>query len=476
MTLVLLVYIGGILSILSPCILPVLPFVFARGDQPFVRTGLPLLLGMALTFAGVATLAAVAGGWVVDASQYGRYVALAVLALFALTLISDRLAAFLARPAVAVGDRLSGALGGRMRRSSPATSFVIGVATGFLWAPCAGPILGLVLATVALKGASVGTALLLFAYAAGAATSLAVALLAGGRLFSMIKRYIATGVLIRRGLGVAVLAAVAATATGVDADILSNVATIDTTPIEQSLISSFGIAARHRTADPVAPQAATRDHQSSLSDDAYGASLILAAFTGASIDASPNIEPAAAEGLGSEGSLPSLAGATEWINSAPLSAASLRGKVVLVNVWTYACINCRHVLPYIKAWEAKYHNAGLVVIGVHTPELAFERLTANVRKAVQNYGIRYPVAVDTNSTIWNSFSNEFWPSNYFADTRGRLRYHHFGEGDYRRQEDVIRELLRESGAGNLPDGYVSLEGDKERFAASDPDRPHASIR
>ena len=251
MTLVLLVYIGGVLSILSPCILPVIPFVFARGDQPFVRSGLPLLLGMALTFAGVASVAAVAGGWAVDASQYGRYVALAVLALFALTLLSDRLAAFLARPAIAIGERLSGSLGSPMGRSSLATSFVIGVATGFLWAPCAGPILGLVLATVALKGANVGTALLLFAYAAGAATSLAFALLAGGRFFSAIKQRLATGVLIRRGLGAAVLVGVAATATGLDTDILSNVTTIDTTPLEQSLISTFGITARHRTVEPV---------------------------------------------------------------------------------------------------------------------------------------------------------------------------------------------------------------------------------
>jgi cytochrome c biogenesis protein CcdA/thiol-disulfide isomerase/thioredoxin len=463
MTLVLLVYIGGVLSILSPCILPVIPFVFARGDQPFVRSGLPLLLGMALTFAGVASLAAVAGSWAVDASQYGRYVALAVLALFALTLLSDRLAAFLARPAVAIGERLSGSLGSEMGRSSLATSFVIGIATGFLWAPCAGPILGLVLATVALQGASVGTAVLLFAYAAGAATSLAVALLAGGRFFSAIKQRLATGVLIRRGLGAAVLAGVAATATGLDADILSNVATIDTTPLEQSLISTFGITARHRTAEPVEP--AADDHPTSLPDDLHGATLIPAAFRGMTFDSSSNIEPAA--GLGSEGSLPSLAGATEWINSGPLSAASLRGKVVLVNVWTYACINCRHVLPYVKAWAAKYRSAGLVVVGVHTPELAFERVTSNVRQAVQNYGISYPVAVDTNSAIWNSFANEFWPSNYFADTRGRLRYHHFGEGDYKHQEEVIRELLREAGADNLPGGYVSLDGDRERFAAGD---------
>ncbi len=455
MALVLLVYIGGVLSILSPCILPVLPFVFARGDRSFVRSGLPLLLGMALTFAGISSLAAVAGGWAADASQYGRYVALAVLALFAFTLLSDRLATFLARPAVVIGDRLSNSVGRTMRPSGSAASFVIGVATGFLWAPCAGPILGLVLATVALKGASVGTALLLFAYAAGAATSLAVALLAGRGVFSAIKRYLATGVLIRRGIGVAVLAAVVATATGLDTDILSNVATIDTTPIEQSLISTFGITAHHRTAGPVAPQPLAVDHQTSLPNNLYGESIIPVAFAGSTFDASSDIGLAAAVGLASEGNLPSLAGATEWINSAPLSAASLRGKVVLVNVWTYACINCRHVLPYVKAWAAKYRNAGLVVVGVHTPELAFERVTSNVRQAVQNYHITYPVAVDTNSTIWNSFSNEFWPSNYFADARGRIRYHHFGEGDYKGQEEVIRELLREAGADNIPDGFAA---------------------
>lgn len=468
MALVLLVYVGGILSILSPCILPVIPFVFARGDQPFLRSGLPLLFGMTLTFAGVTSLAAAAGDWAVEASQYGRYVALAVLALFALTLLSDRLAAFLMRPAVVIGERLNGSLGGTIPQSRPAASFVIGVATGFLWAPCAGPILGLVLATAALKGASVGTAFLLFAYAAGAATSLAVALLAGGRVLSAIKQSLATGVLIRRGLGAAVLTAVAATATGLDSDILSNVAAIDTAPVEQSLITTFGLSGRKRTAAPVAPQSSMVDRQISLSGEFDDARLIATTFAGSPFDVSSDFKPVAAEGLGTEGGLPSLAGATEWINSAPLTASSLRGKVVLVNIWTYACINCRHVLPYVKAWAAKYRQAGLVVVGVHTPELAFERLTSNVRQAVQNYGIGYPVAVDTHSTIWNSFSNEFWPSNYFADARGQLRYHHFGEGDYRRQEDVIRELLREAGADNLPGGYVFAEGHGQRFAASDP--------
>ena len=146
------------------------------------------------------------------------------------------------------------------------------------------------------------------------------------------------------------------------------------------------------------------------------------------------------------------------MNSAPLSTEALRGKVVLVEFWTYACINCLHVLPHIKAWAEKYRDAGLVVVGVHTPELAFEKVTSNVRQAVRRLGITYPVAIDTNSTIWRAFDNQFWPATYFVDTRGRIRYHHFGEEDYRGQERAIQELLKEAGAENVPGGFVSLDG------------------
>src|SRR6201996_5909143 len=178
MLLFLLAYAGGVLTILSPCILPVLPFVFARSDQPFVRSGLPLLLGMAITFAGVATLAAVGGGWAVQANAWGRGAALVLLAVFGVTLLFPRLSDALTRPLVALGSRLSeSAAHGTQAGGSIAPSFLLGVATGLLWAPCAGPILGLVLTGAALQGASVKTSLLLLAYAAGAATSLALALL-----------------------------------------------------------------------------------------------------------------------------------------------------------------------------------------------------------------------------------------------------------------------------------------------------------
>ena len=179
----LLAYLGGALTIVSPCILPVLPFVFARADRSFARGGLPLLVGMAATFALVATLAAIGGGWAVEANQYGRIAALALLALFGVTLLFPALSDRMMRPVVALGARLSRSAeqGATKGRSPILPSLLLGVATGLLWAPCAGPLLGLILTGAALQGASIQTSLLLTAYAAGAATSLALALLAGGR-------------------------------------------------------------------------------------------------------------------------------------------------------------------------------------------------------------------------------------------------------------------------------------------------------
>ena len=174
-------YFAGMLTIVSPCILPVLPFVFARAEQPFLRSGLPMLVGMAFTFAGVATLAAVGGSWAVEANEYGRLAAIVLLAVFGLTLLVPELAEWMTRPLVAAGARLSQSIGqgGPQRDAAVLPSFLLGIATGLLWAPCAGPILGLILTGAALEGASAGTTLLLLAYAAGAATSLALALLAG---------------------------------------------------------------------------------------------------------------------------------------------------------------------------------------------------------------------------------------------------------------------------------------------------------
>ncbi|RZT29030.1 cytochrome c biogenesis protein DipZ [Cupriavidus agavae] len=430
MTLLILAYLGGALTILSPCILPVLPFVLSRGTQPFLRGRLPMLAGMALTFAGVATLASVGGAWAVEANQYGRYAALALLAVFGVSLLVPQLAGWLARPVVALGNRLTG----QARNAGPAAgpsvwgSLLLGVATGMLWAPCAGPILGIVLTTAALQGASVHSSLLLVSYAAGAATSLALALGVGGRLFAAMKRSMGTGEWLRRGLGVGVLAGVCAIAFGADTGVLARLSTGSTAGLEQSLIDRFHFRRSPST-------------QASL--PAAPGMLLAANDTSAGF----------ASRLPVEGTMQSFDGAVQWFNSPPLTRAQLKGKVTLVYFWTYSCINCIRTLPYLRAWAEKYPN--LTVVGVHTPEFAFEKNPENVRRAIADFKIRFPVALDSDYRIWRAWGNNYWPAAYFVDAQGNIRHHQFGEGDYAESERVIQALLAEAGQPSAAQGLVT---------------------
>jgi cytochrome c biogenesis protein CcdA/thiol-disulfide isomerase/thioredoxin len=416
--LILLAYFGGVLTILSPCILPVLPFVFARADQPFARSTLPLLAGMAATFAGVATLAAVGGGWAAQANQVGRTLALVLLALFAVTLLWPRLAERLSHPLVNAGNRLAALARTDGKAPGVGSSFLLGIATGLLWAPCAGPILGLLLAGAALHGANAGTTLLLAAYAAGAATSLAVAVLVGGRVFAAMKRSLGAGEWVRRGIGVAMLAGVAAIATGLDTGLLARISSVATGGLEQRLVDRL------------------RPAHAALADT-HPASLVPTAEAATAAMPVPDLPV--------EGQIPSLAGAVQWLNSTPLSARDLRGKVVLLDIWTYSCINCLRTLPYVEAWAEKYKNDGLVVIGVHDPEFAFERDVGNIKRAAARLGVTYPIAVDNNYAIWDALNNQYWPAHYLVDAQGRIRYHHFGEGSYDETERAIQDLLAQAG-------------------------------
>ena len=406
MLLILLAYLGGVLTILSPCILPVLPFVFARADRSFTRSTLPMLAGMAATFSIVATLAAVGGGWAVRANAIGRWAALILLAVFGIALVFPSVSDRLTRPLVAMGSRLSERQPGQ--RESIWSALVLGVATGLLWAPCAGPILGIIFTAAALKGASFNTTLLLLAYALGAATSLALALLVGGKVFARMKKSMGASERIRQVLGVLVLIGVGAIAFGVDTRFLSNLSSAQTSGIESGLARKLGIS--------------QQTNSSNARTNAAG-ELVLPV----------------------EGMLPPLDGLGPWFNSAPLTRGQLKGKVVVIDFWTYSCINCLRTLPYLKAWDAKYRKDGLVIIGVHAPEFAFEREPANVARAIQDLGIRYPVAIDNNYVLWHALNNQYWPAHYFVDAQGRIRFHHFGEGEYAMSERVIRQLLAEAG-------------------------------
>jgi cytochrome c biogenesis protein CcdA/thiol-disulfide isomerase/thioredoxin len=421
MALFLLAYIGGLLTILSPCILPVLPFVFARSGQPFRRSGLPLLAGMTVTFSAVASLAAAGGNWAVRTNQYGRAAALILFAALGLALIFPALTDRLTRPIA----RLGGAISEGRGSGGALNSFVLGIGTGLLWAPCAGPILGLILTGAALQGLSASTTGLLLAYAAGAATSLAVALFAGNRVFAALKRGLGAEEWIRRVLGVAILFAVAAVALGFDKGLLTQISlNSGASRLEQSVLD--------------------RLHPAPVSSEERGSGSALT-------------------------NLPPLDGATAWINSAPLTPAALKGHVVLIDFWTYSCINCLRTLPYVKSWYEKYKDSGLIVIGVHTPEFPFEKDEASVRGAVRDLGIAYPVAMDNDYRIWRAFHNQYWPADYFIDAKGAIRFHHDGEGGYEEAEQWIRKLLAEAHGTALPEaaGEVSGAGSQAAPDAAD---------
>ena len=398
----LIALLGGLLTVLSPCILPVVPFLFAGIDR--TRSSILLTLGgMVLTFALISSLAVVSSEWVIQANNAGRHVALVVMALFALSLISARISGWLASPFVLLGNRLDPQT---RKMSGPLGSLMIGVATGLLWAPCAGPILGVILTGAMLQGANAQTSLLLVAYGLGSALSLGTLIFAGRGLVNRLKASIPVTGWLRRATGFAVLAAALMISTGADKTLLAGASSEGVSVLEKGVLQSVPKVVEY---------------------------LVSKA------KAEPTLDNA-------QGPMPSLSGAVEWLNSPALTSESLRGKVVLVDFWTYDCINCQHTLPYVRDWAQKYEKDDLVVIGVHTPEYGFERIISNVRDEVKKLGITYPVAIDNNYAIWRNFDNQYWPAHYLIDAKGQVRFTHFGEGRYETQEKMIQQLLQEAKA------------------------------
>lgn len=409
----LLAYLGGLLTIMSPCILPIVPLVFSRADRSFVRDTVPMLVGLAVVFAIVASVATASAEWIIRASEIGRLGAIALLALVAISLLVPRFADLITGPLVRAGSKIDGHVSGTR---TIVGSLLVGAAIGLLWAPCAGPILGIIIATAALKGSSSGSAILFAAFALGAATSLGLAMFAGSRVLGKMKRYAGADIWVRRSLGVLALAGVFVIVMGWDRTLFAKGGLIQTAGAEELLISRLA-----------------------------GTKAAVSAFdNGKSIEEFSK-EEAAAPHLVDEGEAPGFGAGGPWINSSAIDLASLKGKVVMVDFWTFECYNCLNALPYVKALEAKYRSRGLVVIGVHTPEFPREKVEANVREQVKSLGIVYPVVMDNGYKVWNSFHNQYWPAVYFIDAKGRIRFHHFGEGAYDEQDRVVDKLLTEAG-------------------------------
>lgn len=388
-------FLGGMISLLSPCTLPVIPLLFA-GFQGQRRHLLALFAGMIVMFTLVAMAVTVASEWIAEATIIGRWVALVILAIAALSLISPSFAQRIAQPAVSAGNILN-TRSGQTRGISSA--FLAGLAVGLLWSPCAGPILGAIFSINIAGSSAIATGVLLAAYGSGCALMLGLLIIGGRKLMAPLRAKPALMERLRQAAGGVMLAAVALNATGVTSILKGANGVADR--LETSLLNLAKPATTPVKLQPV-------------------------------VMAEPSSQ------------LPSLSGGTGWINGDSVTSESLRGKVVLIDFWTWDCINCQHTLPHVRDWATKYQSQGLVVIGVHTPEYPWEKPLSSVKNAVNKWQLPYRVVTDNNYQIWNAFGNQYWPAHYYFDAKGQLRYTSFGEGNYEQQEKVIQQLLKEA--------------------------------
>jgi cytochrome c biogenesis protein CcdA/thiol-disulfide isomerase/thioredoxin len=388
-------FVAGIVTAISPCVLPVLPIVFAGGASGGRRRPYAVVAGLVASFTVFTLVATALLSALGLPDDLLRNIAIAVVLIVGLSLLVPQLGTLVERPFQALGRHRPGDVGG---------GFLLGASLGLLFTPCAGPVIAAVAALAATNRFSAESVLVTLAYALGAGIVLLLFALAGqsgSKLPSLRTR----APRVRQGLG-AVIAGVA-------------------------VLMIFGLDLKLATYVPGYTRSLQRLERTSATQRQLDNLLISQHKT------LPESQ------LRDFGQAPDFKGIDSWINSKPLTLASLRGKVVLVDFWTYSCINCLRTLPYVERWYETYRKAGLVVVGVHTPEFAFEHVPANVERAVQSLGVRYPVALDNGYGTWTAWGNRYWPAKYFVDRSGHVRYAHFGEGEYERIEAVIRTLLAE---------------------------------
>jgi cytochrome c biogenesis protein CcdA/thiol-disulfide isomerase/thioredoxin len=437
---------AGLITALSPCVLPVLPILLAGGATGGRRKPYAIVGGLIISF----TAFTLAGVWLLDALDLPkdllRNVALVLLFVVAASLLFPRFGLLLERPLVRLSRRPAGDLGGGL---------LLGAALGLVFVPCAGPVLAAVTVVAASRELGLDVVTLTIAYALGAALPMLL-VAAGGRWAAGMKSVRAHAPAVRRGLGAVVALTALAIVLGADSRFQTAVPGY-TESLQKRIERS---SAADRELDRVAGR--KQGH-------------------------------AADEGLRDFGAAPEFAGISRWLNTpggAPLTVAGLRGKVVLIDFWTYSCVNCLRTLPFLRGWDRAYRDKGLRIVGVHTPEFAFEHEADNVRGAVDRLGLDYAVALDNDYGTWNAYGNRYWPAKYVIDVRGHVRFVHFGEGSYKETERVIRALLAERTQAQLvaagieeemPSGAATREtylgharstGRANPFVAPDRDAPY----
>ena len=400
---------AGVITAFTPCILPVLPIVLAGGAGGGTkRRPYAIAAGLITTF----TAFLLAGAWLWSligiSAKHQIQIGAALLLVLALMLIVPKVGELVERPFRFVTRRRAGDLGG---------GFFLGASLGLVFIPCGGPVLATLTANAATDRVGGWIVAIAIAYAAGAAVPL-LAIARGSR--GLAARFRQRAQTVRTVGGVLMAAAAVVIYQGWAENLQTKVP---------------GYAQWVQDAIEGSSAAKTRlDRLSGKTKPAFASTGQLVRKVA----------------LKDYGAAPDVHDISAWINSRPLSLPELRGKVVLVDFWTYSCINCLRTLPYLKAWDARYRSKGLVILGVHTPEFAFEHDLGNVRAAVKRLGVSYPVALDNSYGTWKAYSNNYWPADYLVDQAGRVRDVHFGEGDYAQTERNIRLLLEAGKAGRLP--------------------------
>jgi cytochrome c biogenesis protein CcdA/thiol-disulfide isomerase/thioredoxin len=410
-------FVAGIVTAISPCVLPVLPIVFAGGASGDRRRPYAIVAGLVWSFTLFTLVATALLSALGLPDDLLRNVAIGVVMLVGLSLLWPTLGALVERPFQALGRRNPGGMGG---------GFLLGVSLGLLFTPCAGPVIAAVAVLAATQRFSVESVLVTLSYALGAGLVLLLLAIAAQRGMTL-RSIRAHAPRIRQALGGVVVAVAVGMALGLDVKLAAHV------------------PGYTRALQGLEESAAAQDRiDTLLAGESH--------FRGSA--------------LKDYGQAPDFTGISQWLNSKPLTLASLRGKVVLIDFWTYSCVNCIRTLPYVKRWYETYRDAGLVVIGVHTPEFAFEHVPGNVEDAVHSFAIDYPVALDNDYGTWSAWGNRYWPAEYYVDRQGHVRYAHFGEGDYAGTEKVIRTLLAEK---NLPAPVSGSISDKTPTEALTPE-------
>jgi len=437
--LMLFAVIAGAGTAITPCVLPVVPALLASSATGGRRRPIGIVIGLGATFTIAIVLLAQLVKGVGLASGAARTLAIVVLIGFGVALLIPDLSARIEAPLSRLGR-----FGPKSRGTGFWSGLGVGAALGFVCAPCAGPILAAVTSVSASSGANARVVLVAISYSVGLSAVLLVYAFAGRAVIDRIRR-VGRGNAINRALGVVLLATGVLMVFNVDVRFEEDLAKDTSLPAilvdpTRSLENSSAVQNRLASLRPTSRYVTAQKKASSR--PVLTAAEREVAIPGVNTPSLPDL-----------GTAPEFADTEDWFNTPgdrPLTLAQLRGHVVLIDFWTYTCINCLRTLPFLKGLYAQYHRYGLDIVGVETPEFAFEQEASNVRQAISSDGIEYPVVQDNKYGTWDAWSNEYWPAEYLIDAKGQVRHYQFGEGDYKQDEAAVRALLADAGATSLP--------------------------